>query len=129
MVVNQPPTCSFCGKSKDQVEKLIAGDAVFICDECVALCLDILGEPRREVVTRGEPESDGSWRIEVHVQTDQSEVRDRILSDIDSWRRVAQDVTAKEVDLLHGTVRLQESRWREAEPEVVKEATRAIRRG
>jgi hypothetical protein len=37
--------CSFCGKSQAQVEKLIAGpDAVYICNECVALCGDILDE-------------------------------------------------------------------------------------
>lgn len=34
--------CSFCGKSQDQVAKIIAGPTVFICDECVYLCLDIL---------------------------------------------------------------------------------------
>ena len=42
--------CSFCGKRKGQCEKLIAGPDVFICDECVRLCDDILstkGRPRR----------------------------------------------------------------------------------
>mgnify|MGYP001196241736 CR=1 FL=1 len=34
--------CSFCGKSQDMVKKLIAGPGVYICDECVCLCLDIL---------------------------------------------------------------------------------------
>jgi len=36
--------CSFCGKSQDEVRKLIAGPSVFICDECVELCLDIIHE-------------------------------------------------------------------------------------
>src|SRR5689334_8417544 len=36
--------CSFCGKSNVQVKKLIAGPAVFICDECVALCQKIIAE-------------------------------------------------------------------------------------
>ncbi len=36
--------CSFCGKSQDQVKKLIAGPEVFICDECVELCNEILDE-------------------------------------------------------------------------------------
>ena len=36
--------CSFCGKSQDQVKKLIAGPEVYICDECVELCNDILDE-------------------------------------------------------------------------------------
>jgi ATP-dependent protease Clp ATPase subunit len=34
--------CSFCGKDQDQVAKLIAGQAVFICDECVRLCNEII---------------------------------------------------------------------------------------
>jgi hypothetical protein len=34
--------CSFCGKSKDQVRKLIAGPGVFICDQCVALCNEVI---------------------------------------------------------------------------------------
>ena len=36
--------CSFCGKSQHEVRKLIAGPSVFICDECVDLCLDIIRE-------------------------------------------------------------------------------------
>ena len=36
--------CSFCGKTQDQVKKLIAGPEVFICDECVELCNEILDE-------------------------------------------------------------------------------------
>jgi len=36
--------CSFCGKTQDQVKKLIAGPDVYICDECVELCNDIVGE-------------------------------------------------------------------------------------
>jgi ATP-dependent Clp protease ATP-binding subunit ClpX len=38
-------TCSFCGKRQDQVRKLIAGPGVWICNECVALCVEILAEP------------------------------------------------------------------------------------
>ena len=36
--------CSFCGKSQDEVKKLIAGPTVYICDECVELCNDIIAE-------------------------------------------------------------------------------------
>ena len=36
--------CSFCGKSQHEVKKLIAGPTVFICDECVELCMDIIRE-------------------------------------------------------------------------------------
>ena len=34
--------CSFCGKSQHEVRKLIAGPSVFICDECIELCNDII---------------------------------------------------------------------------------------
>ena len=36
--------CSFCGKSQAQVQRLIAGNDAYICDECVHLCLSILGD-------------------------------------------------------------------------------------
>lgn len=40
-------TCSFCGKSQEEVKKLIAGPAVYICDECIELCNDIIAEEVR----------------------------------------------------------------------------------
>ncbi|HEY5599161.1 MAG TPA: ATP-dependent Clp protease ATP-binding subunit ClpX, partial [Candidatus Manganitrophaceae bacterium] len=40
--------CSFCGKSRDEVKKLIAGPTVYICDECVDLCNDIIAEEWEE---------------------------------------------------------------------------------
>ena len=40
--------CSFCGKSQNEVKKLIAGPSVFVCDECVALCNDIISEEVQE---------------------------------------------------------------------------------
>ena len=44
--------CSFCGKSQNQVRKLIAGPTVYICDECVELCLDIIGEENKSSLTK-----------------------------------------------------------------------------
>ncbi|MBI2890934.1 MAG: ATP-dependent Clp protease ATP-binding subunit ClpX [Nitrospirae bacterium] len=40
--------CSFCGKSQNEVRKLIAGPTVYICDECIELCNDIIAEGERE---------------------------------------------------------------------------------
>ena len=40
--------CSFCGKSQHEVKKLIAGPNVFICDECINLCTDIIQEEQQE---------------------------------------------------------------------------------
>ena len=52
-----PYRCSFCGKSQEQVRKLIAGQGVYICDECINLCQEIIEEemletPRAEAGTR-----------------------------------------------------------------------------
>src|SRR5690554_882845 len=43
--------CTFCGKNQHEVKKLIAGPSVFICDECVDLCNDILHEELKEAVS------------------------------------------------------------------------------
>ncbi len=48
--------CSFCGKSQHEVRKLIAGPTVFICDECVELCMDII---REETKSTGLKSADG----------------------------------------------------------------------
>jgi len=44
--------CSFCGKSQHEVKKLIAGPTVFICDECVELCMDIIREEHKTKVSK-----------------------------------------------------------------------------
>ena len=41
---NEQLLCSFCGKSQPQVKKLIAGPGVYICDECIDLCNEIIDE-------------------------------------------------------------------------------------
>ncbi|MFZ8899041.1 MAG: ATP-dependent Clp protease ATP-binding subunit ClpX [Alphaproteobacteria bacterium] len=48
--------CSFCGKSQHEVRKLIAGPTVFICDECVELCMDIIREEHKSSLVKS---SDG----------------------------------------------------------------------
>lgn len=48
--------CSFCGKSQHEVRKLIAGSTVFICDECVELCMDIIREENKTSLVKS---SDG----------------------------------------------------------------------
>lgn len=63
--------CSFCGKSQEQVRKLIAGPGVYICDECVDLCNEILdeelldsGSPAPQPVPRSEPPQKRRTRAE-----------------------------------------------------------------
>ena len=48
--------CNFCGKSQHEVRKLIAGPSVYVCDECVELCNDII----REELQESNDESDNS---------------------------------------------------------------------
>ena len=56
MTTNDRLKCSFCGKTQDQVKKLIAGPDVYICDECVELCNEILDE---EFFEQKEKKKDG----------------------------------------------------------------------
>ena len=51
-------SCSFCGKSQKEVKKLIAGPTVYICDECIGLCNDIIAE---EIA--GEEKKDQKLRV------------------------------------------------------------------
>ena len=46
--------CSFCGKSQHEVKKLIAGPTVFICDECVELCMDIIKEENKDSFVKNQ---------------------------------------------------------------------------
>ena len=46
--------CSFCGKSQHEVRKLIAGPTVFICDECVELCMDIIKEENKDTFVKNQ---------------------------------------------------------------------------
>ena len=49
--------CSFCGKNQSEVKKLIAGPSVYICDECVALCNDIIKEDTSEEVNENSKDN------------------------------------------------------------------------
>lgn len=61
--------CSFCGKSRDQVRKLIAGPTVYICDECVGLCNEIMAEEWQEA--KEEISSKLRKPAEIHRHLDQ----------------------------------------------------------
>ena len=58
--------CSFCGKSQHEVRKLIAGPSVFICDECVDLCEDIIREEAIEDISNSEGEEKFPSPSEIH---------------------------------------------------------------
>ncbi|MGX7196177.1 ATP-dependent Clp protease ATP-binding subunit ClpX [Enterococcus olivae] len=49
---NEPVRCSFCGKAQEEVKKIVAGPGVYICDECIELCKDIIDEEFYEEAIR-----------------------------------------------------------------------------
>jgi ATP-dependent Clp protease ATP-binding subunit ClpX len=59
--------CSFCGKSQHEVRKLIAGPSVYICDECVDLCNDIIREEIKEVAPHRERSALPTPQIRHHL--------------------------------------------------------------
>jgi len=62
--------CSFCGKSQNEVRKLIAGPSVFICDECVDLCNDIIREEADAETSESNPEQSAPSPQEIHAILD-----------------------------------------------------------
>lgn len=67
-----PIRCSFCGKNADQVEKIITGPSVHICNECVGMCNEILSEMGRKEKAEGEAKSDAlpaPSEIKTHLDT------------------------------------------------------------
>src|ERR1041384_5194594 len=96
--------CSFCGKSQKEVKKLIAGPTVYICDECIALCNDIIAEE----VEKDEPHG-GSEPIPKHEEIkgilDESVVGQERAKKIlavavyNHYKRIDSRVTADDVEL------------------------------
>ena len=62
--------CSFCGKSQHEVKKLIAGPSVFICDECIDLCNDIVRDELSTTETQRESGSDLPTPLEIKTNLD-----------------------------------------------------------
>ena len=53
--------CSFCGKNQNEVRRLIAGPSVYICDECVDLCNDIISEEVQSTESESEAKPESSF--------------------------------------------------------------------
>jgi ATP-dependent Clp protease ATP-binding subunit ClpX len=77
--------CSFCGKSQEQVRKLIAGPGVYICDECVELCNEILDE---ELMEEGTPLSSPTARAETKPARKRSHSEGISLSNLPKPREI-----------------------------------------
>ncbi len=67
--------CSFCGKNQDEVRKLIAGPTVFICNECVALCVSICDGTADEEDRRRDEASERMRRVRVNVRAKLDDVK------------------------------------------------------
>ena len=62
--------CSFCGKSQHEVKKLIAGPSVFICDECIDLCNDIIRDELPAETSLREGRGDLPTPLEIKTNLD-----------------------------------------------------------
>src|SRR6478672_9220348 len=78
--------CSFCGKSRDEVRKLIAGPTVYICDECVNLCNDIIAEDweeaKEEISSKLKKPSDIKHHLDQYV-VGQERAKEKDVDDVE----------------------------------------------
>jgi hypothetical protein len=87
--------CSFCGKREGQVKKLIAGPGVYICDECVDLCNEIVAEE----VVGGARAYVGGLRQDDRLESAKGELLRLVFKDADKWiaRRVSDNSVGVQV--------------------------------
>ncbi len=103
--------CSFCGKPQEQVKKLIAGPNVYICDECIELCADIIDEEYDVLANRGE-------EVKVPKPTEIKSILDEYVIGQDRakqalavavynhYKRIFMDVRADDVELQKSNILL-----------------------
>jgi ATP-dependent Clp protease ATP-binding subunit ClpX len=101
--------CSFCGKGRDEVRKLIAGPTVYICDECVGLCNDIIAEDleeRQEAISSKLPKPKEIMRILDQYVIGQERAK-KVLSVAvhNHYKRISAD-SLDEVELQKGNILL-----------------------
>lgn len=102
--------CSFCGKSQHEVKKLIAGPTVFICDECVALCMDIIREENKAAAVKskdGVPTPAEIMAVLDDYVIGQNSAK-RVLSVAvhNHYKRLAHDAKGSEVELAKSNILL-----------------------
>lgn len=102
--------CSFCGKSQHEVRKLIAGPTVFICDECVELCMDIIREENKSSLVKsreGVPSPQDISRI-LHDYVIGQDHAKRVLSVAvhNHYKRLAHVAKSNDVELAKSNILL-----------------------
>ena len=104
--------CSFCGKSQKEVKKLIAGPTVYICDECIALCNDIIAEEFQSDDTQEETSFQISKPAEIKAILDQyvigQEQAKKVLSVAvhNHYKRIDARSTSEDVELQKSNILL-----------------------
>jgi len=85
-------SCSFCGKSQKDVKKLIAGPGNYICDECVALCAEIISEDADSEIKPSEEQLAAAWSAMLKTRAKAARTAEAELS------KVARQARAKGLD-------------------------------
>lgn len=106
--------CSFCGKSQKQVKKLIAGGAVYICDECIELCNEIIEEEL------GQAQNEEQERNELPKPSEISAFLDMYVIGQDSAKRILSVAVYNHYKRLRAAETIGRRRNDEPEPELVK---------
>jgi len=104
--------CSFCGKTQKEVKKLVAGPSVFICEECIALCTDIIAEDA--TITKVEPQDDSRLLKPYEIKTvlDQyiigQDKAKKVLSVAvhNHYKRIFNEIDASDVELQKSNILL-----------------------
>jgi ATP-dependent Clp protease ATP-binding subunit ClpX len=97
------PRCSFCGKSQNQVQKLIAGPGAFICNECIELCNEIMSEDSPEVLTEEQPVVPKPMEIrqvlDQYVIGQEAAKKSLAVAVYNHYKRINNEITLDEVEL------------------------------
>src|SRR6188472_1239072 len=101
--------CSFCGKSRDEVRKLIAGPTVYICDECVNLCNDIIAEDweeaKEEISSKLKKPSEIKQHLDQYVVGQDRAKRILSVAVHNHYKRIsAKDKDVDDVELQKGNI-------------------------
>ncbi len=109
--ISMPLSCSFCAKSRDQVKKLIAGPSVYICDECVDLCNDIIAEEwdegKVDVTRDGIPKpAEIKDVLDQYVIGQERSKKVLAVAVHNHYKRVANNSKANDIELQKGNILL-----------------------
>ena len=108
--VGTPLRCSFCGKTRTEVKKLIAGPTVYICDECVDLCNDIIAEEwaeeKEETVSALPKPSEIKKILDQHVIGQDRAKKILAVAVHNHYKRIACNAKHEDVELQKGNILL-----------------------